>query len=456
MHIRFFRFDDLQALAALINRDDSVDGTGRRTAPPELDRWLDEPGERIRENTLVLDTGAGLAGYLSLCFVRQAGGTAVFGYGAVDPDRRREGHGTRLMRAGIAHLEAIAGLLNERVVFNQMVFPHIAGHLELAHRVGMEPASELVSMRRADLGALPPAALPAGFTLRVATAADAAAWVDIRRDAFAWDPDCPHPSAEGLAAEMDDPRAVRLTLSDESGRPVGFCACEVRQDEGGTPGGHVSTVAVRRAWQGRGIGKALLLAGLRALHEAGASWATLTVDAGNPTAALPLYERTGFEPWRRVVRCERVIPHTAQKQRAAVILVQDGSLALIRRVRGDEVYYLFPGGGVDPGESAEEAAVREAHEELGLHVELERLAAVVERNGARQYHFLARAVGGRFGSGTGEEMTLDPDSDRGSYVPVWVELTDLPRHQVRPRALADAVRLGKLGAAGEGPLHIQD
>jgi len=53
-----------------------------------------------------------------------------------------------------------------------------------------------------------------------------------------------------------------------------------------------------------------------------------------------------------------------------VVIVQAGRVALIKRVRAGRTYYLFPGGGVEEGETPEQAAIREAHEELGVEVEL--------------------------------------------------------------------------------------
>lgn len=124
---------------------------------------------------------------------------------------------------------------------------------------------------------------------------------------------------------------------------------------------------------------------------------------------------------------------------ARVILIQDGQVALIRRVRRGRTYHVFPGGKVEQGETPEQAAVREAYEELGLEVELERLAAVVEFRGGQQHYYLARAVGGQFGTGTGEEMSSPPESPRGSYTPVWVPLGQLQRYEIRPRQLAWAI-----------------
>jgi len=53
---------------------------------------------------------------------------------------------------------------------------------------------------------------------------------------------------------------------------------------------------------------------------------------------------------------------------AACIRDEEGRILLLRRSDGDNLWG-FPGGAVEPGEGAAEAAVREVREEIGLEVE---------------------------------------------------------------------------------------
>jgi 8-oxo-dGTP diphosphatase len=54
---------------------------------------------------------------------------------------------------------------------------------------------------------------------------------------------------------------------------------------------------------------------------------------------------------------------------AAAIVVQNGRVLMVRRrVREGELSWQFPAGEIEPGETPEEAAVREAREETGLTV----------------------------------------------------------------------------------------
>jgi len=54
---------------------------------------------------------------------------------------------------------------------------------------------------------------------------------------------------------------------------------------------------------------------------------------------------------------------------AAAIVVQDGRVLMVRRrITEGELSWQFPAGKIEPGETPEEAAVRETYEETGLAV----------------------------------------------------------------------------------------
>ncbi|MDG5473635.1 NUDIX domain-containing protein [Jeotgalibacillus sp. ET6] len=119
------------------------------------------------------------------------------------------------------------------------------------------------------------------------------------------------------------------------------------------------------------------------------------------------------------------------RNRAAVILVQNLGTALIKRMRDGKVYYVFPGGGIEEGETPKMAAKREALEELGVTVLIKECIAEIEWNGTQSY-FSAEITGGTFARGHGEEYA-DPQRDRGTYLPVWVPTEELLTLDVRPK-----------------------
>jgi 8-oxo-dGTP diphosphatase len=124
--------------------------------------------------------------------------------------------------------------------------------------------------------------------------------------------------------------------------------------------------------------------------------------------------------------------------RAAVVILQDEKIALIERQRAGLHYFTCPGGHVETGETPEQAAVREAREELGLDVSIQRLLAEIWWNNRPQFYYLVEVVGGKFGSGTGEEM-LHPHPKKGTYQPVWVPVEDLPGLPVLPHKFAEMI-----------------
>lgn len=131
-------------------------------------------------------------------------------------------------------------------------------------------------------------------------------------------------------------------------------------------------------------------------------------------------------------------------RRGAVIVIDGDRVALIERdsPRSEGTYYLFPGGHLEEGESSADAAQREATEELGLIVHIERLIAIGIHRGNEQYYYLASVVGGTFGTGAGEEMLPDQNHPNGAYTAVWLQREELLLHDVRPKSLATLLHAG--------------
>jgi mutator protein MutT len=147
--------------------------------------------------------------------------------------------------------------------------------------------------------------------------------------------------------------------------------------------------------------------------------------------------------------------------RAGIVLIQNNQVALIERHRAGLEYYVFPGGGVDEGETPEHAAIREAMEELGIEVRIkQKIAEIQLGHKSRQIYFLVEQTGGEFGTGAGEEYTdADPDDpDEGIYIPIWMPIVELPRHQnVHPAEVARlVVKAQREGWANDVPLSYEE
>ena len=99
-----------------------------------------------------------------------------------------------------------------------------------------------------------------------------------------------------------------------------------------------------------------------------------------------------------------------------IIIEQEGGIVLIKR-KNPPPGWALPGGFVDYGESLEDAAVREAREETGLHVELIRQFHTYSKPGRDPRHhsiatvYVARAKGTPVaGDDAGEAEVFSTDS----------------------------------------------
>jgi 8-oxo-dGTP diphosphatase len=75
---------------------------------------------------------------------------------------------------------------------------------------------------------------------------------------------------------------------------------------------------------------------------------------------------------------------------AAAVIVRDGQLLLVRRrVAEGSLSWQFPAGQIEPGESPEDAAVRDTFEETGLVIAARRIIGRIHPATKRQMFYVA-------------------------------------------------------------------
>jgi mycothiol synthase len=259
-------------------------------------------GDHGALHLLVEDPGDGrLLGYAHLDSTDRAEGPRA--ELAVCPQARRRGVGTLLIEELVRIADQQPGHLR--------LWAHganaSAGHLAAAR--GFLRTRHLWQMRRSLYAPLGPVELPEGVRLRsFDPATDAGAWLDLNARAFADLPDQGGWTRADLDRRMAEPwfdPEGFLLAHDTAGRLLGFHWTKVHgHDEPASaehmnphdPIGEVYVVGVDPTERGRGLGRALTLAGLHHLRGRGLSAALLYVDSDN-AAAIAAYTSLGFAVW---------------------------------------------------------------------------------------------------------------------------------------------------------------
>ncbi len=117
--------------------------------------------------------------------------------------------------------------------------------------------------------------------------------------------------------------------------------------------------------------------------------------------------------------------------RAVAIIIKNNKVALIHRKKEGKDYWVFPGGGVEDGETPEETVVREVQEELSLDTKIVKLLFSVESypGGNKDPYFLCSVDSDEIKLGGPEK---ERQSDENWYSPQWVEIEKVGNFNLLP------------------------
>jgi mycothiol synthase len=227
-----------------------------------------------------------LAGYANLDLRDTAAGPSA--ELVVDPALRRRGHGRRLV-------DALLGVVEGRPL---RVWAHgeHPGAVALATSMGFDRVRTLWQLRRSmaePLPGVPP--LPPGVSVRTFRPGDDDdAWVAVNAKAFADHPEQGALTIEDLRKRMAEPwfDPAGFFVAERDGELVGFHWTKVHNPSLG----EVYVVGIAPGAQGGGLGKALVITGLRHLQDRGAADVLLYTEADN-APAVRLYTGLGFTLW---------------------------------------------------------------------------------------------------------------------------------------------------------------
>lgn len=110
------------------------------------------------------------------------------------------------------------------------------------------------------------------------------------------------------------------------------------------------------------------------------------------------------------------------------IVIKNGMLLVMHRNKFGQEYYTLIGGGIDFGETAEQALHREVREETGLTIHSLRLVFVEEAGDpfGMQYIYWCESDSGEVALPAESEEAKIHALGKNLYTPMWLPLKELP------------------------------
>lgn len=119
-------------------------------------------------------------------------------------------------------------------------------------------------------------------------------------------------------------------------------------------------------------------------------------------------------------------------ERHAGIVLREGKILMMHRVKNGYEYYVFPGGHRRQGEKGEETVEREVYEETGIEVKVEKLAfswADTEKK-QKEFYYICSWVSGEEPRLVGEEKVRN--SPENFFEPLWLPVSEIPKINTLP------------------------
>jgi len=284
--LRAPRADDAEAIAALFAGSRSLDAR-------EVRSWFANPSFDPTNDFRVLERDGHVVGYAD---VHAEADRLSVDWIAGDEDA---GHVLLDWAEERARAEGMGRLV-------AWAWPGSDVNENVARSRGFTPVRSSLEMQVPLDDATPEPAWPEGVSIRTVRNGEEHEVHALGEEAFAGGNDFrPTPFEEWAAWWHDERKRLDLWFAAEAdGAIVGVALCEAERT--GTRGlGWLETLAVRRSWRRRGLGRALLFHSFRELRALGRTAVGLSVAAENPTGAVRLYESVGMRPVSRRVLYEK-------------------------------------------------------------------------------------------------------------------------------------------------------
>lgn len=307
---------DAAGVARLLAAAEAVDDTGEHYDADDVAEELADSSLDLARDTLAAVAPDGeLVAYGGLRGPAEVRDTdRIHLDGVVLPAWRGRGLGRRLLEWGEGRAAEMHRSRHPEVPgeIGLSVPETVPAKEALARAAGYRPLRWWYDMRRELTGELPPVSAGSLPVVPYDRARDEA----LRQahvEAFAghWGSTPPDPQRWAhwyTGATAFDPTVSLLVLAgEEIAAYLNAYHYAAETEATGVREAYIGQIGVRPAWRRRGLGALLLSTALTGFEVAGYARSALTVDSGNATGALGLYERAGYTVTHRSVTWSRAL-----------------------------------------------------------------------------------------------------------------------------------------------------
>jgi len=303
-------------IATLLNNSELANQFDEWLSPAEMLMQLENPSvDNQRDICLWEDGNSQLMAIAGLMIPEMGEDIAGILWFRVDPQIQGNNLETQILEWGEKRMGEVGKERNVKVKVLSGGDSDNVERIALLESCGFKIERYLFTMERSLTEPIPEAKFPDGFTLKnIDNEADAAAWTEMFNQTFIdhWNHTemfnqtfIDHWNHQDITVEFVknkfnnskyQPELSLVTVAP-NGTFAALCDCQIHPENNelkGRKDGYINTLGTRRGFRKTGLGRGILLSGLKLLKARGMETAMLYVDADNLLGATRLYESVGF------------------------------------------------------------------------------------------------------------------------------------------------------------------
>ncbi|MFF8271480.1 GNAT family N-acetyltransferase [Streptomyces sp. NPDC016562] len=279
-----------------------VEGIPTAAEIAEASAKLDDPSQ----NQVLVEHNGGVVGYSTIRWWQERDGTWLYLHrGYLLPEHRGQGIGSAMLNWAESRIRQLVQQhgTTQTAVFGANAMASEQDATALLLETGYRRVFSLVELELADLRQLPDGKpLPAGIRIDAVDPSNyRAAWKTVV-DSYADAASTQKWTFESFLATAD-PTCWRAAW--DGGSMAGVALCSIRRHDPTV--GEVEELSIWAESRRLGLGRALLLDGLRCLRKHGAKTARLYTGTANPQRSYDLYESVGFRRQNEYARYRKPV-----------------------------------------------------------------------------------------------------------------------------------------------------